>query len=268
MVEDKVKTVKIRKINRPGFFGIGSYPGKTTLTYCAQLSKGGYKTGLTKEEETHYEKLLDLKPGELGKHSKWWGEVFNVYHAPRLNANKVTEIILDNPINELKHKVLLANDKIANSEYEKTPYSEFYIDNEEKRAAAEVEAFNYEFEGMALILKMTPEEKRDALRLFGKSGLEDSKEVLLNAELGRQLKKDPKNFVNILSDKHIKTRAFIMELVEKGIIKRKVNSYIYESDVIAGSTEECIAYFNDPNNQKLKIILSDRAKAFKKGKNT
>lgn len=255
--EEKVKTIKIKKVNRPGFFGIGSYPGKTTLTYCAQLSKNGYNTGLTKEEEAHFEKALELKPGQLGRHSKWWEE-FNAVHAPRLSANKTNELILDNPINELKFKVLLANDKIANTEFQKTPYSEFYIDNEELKAAAEVESFNYEFEGMALILKMTPEEKRSALRLFGKSGLDDSKEVLLNAELGKQLRKDPKSFVAILSDKEIKTKAFILELVEKGILKRKGNTFVYETDIIAGNTEECIHFLNDPNNSKLRIVLNDK----------
>lgn len=252
------ESVKIKSAAKAGFFGISSYAKSTTTLGC-EISKHGFKTGLTEEEERHYEKELDLKEGTLSKHSKWWGDVFNIEHAIRLNNTKETELILDNPINQLKYKVLLESSKIANTEIEKRkPEVLFYIDDQESKAKAELETFNYEFEGMGLIHKLSPEEKRGKLRLFGKQGLDTMSETMLNAQLVGELKKDPKSFVETLTDINVETKAFIVELVEKKLLTRKGNYYLHGDDTIANSTEECVEYFNNPRNQTVKLTLKSR----------
>ena len=258
--------IKIRNAAKAGFFGISSYAKSVTVLGC-ELSKTGFKTGLTPEEEKYYEQELGLKPGELNKHSKWWSDVFNVTHAIRLNNTKLTEILLDNPINQIKYKVLLQSSKVANSEIEKSkPGILFYIDDVESKAKAELETFNYEFEGMGLIHKMSPEEKRSNLRLFGKKGLDTMSETMLNAQLVTECKKDPKKFVETLKDKDIATKAFIVELLEKKLLTRKGNYYLHGDDTIANSTEECVEYFNDIKNQSVKLTLQSRLNKINKGK--
>ena len=112
------ESIKVKRIPKAGYFGIGSYAKSVTTLGCEISSKGYYKTGLTPELEKHYEGELNLKPGELNKHSKWWGDVFNTTYSPRLFNTKVTEIQLDNPINQIKYYVMNASSKIANSEIE------------------------------------------------------------------------------------------------------------------------------------------------------
>lgn len=262
---DLPQSIKVKRISRVGYFGINSYP-KSTTTICCQISKTGYNTGLTKSEETYFEEVLELKKGELNRHSKWWGEVFNVEHAIRLNATKATEFTLDNPIEQLKYKAMLASDKVSNSEIERNANALYYIDNPEAKAKAEMATYNHEFEGYGIIHKLTPEEKRSALRLFGKTGTDDLTETILNSQLMMKLKEDPKKFVEIMQDKNVKTKMFIQELIEKGLLKRKGNYFIHGEDTIASSTEEAVSYFQDIKNQSIKLMLDTKLNKNKKGK--
>lgn len=255
--------VKIKNAMKAGYFGISSYAKSVTTLGC-ELSKTGFKTGLTPDEEAYYETELALKPGELNKHSKWWDK-FNEEHPIRLHNTKTTELILDNPINQLKYKALLASSKVANSEIEKKkPNILFYIDDGEAKAKSEIELFNYEFEGMGLIHKMSPEEKRSTLRLFGKKGTDTISEMVMNAALVLELKKDPKEFVETISDKDVAIKALILELVEKKLLTRKGNYYLHGDDTIANSTDECVEYFNDIKNQSVKLTLTSRLNKLKK----
>jgi hypothetical protein len=264
---DGPSTVKIKRIPRAGYFGISSYAKSVTTLGAPYDKKGGFKTGLTKSEEEHYEKLLNLKPGDLNRHSKWWSETFNIEHAIRLHNTKTNELVLDNPINQIKYKVMLAADKVANSEIEKNnPNALFFIDNEEAKAKAELETFNFEYEGMKLIMKCSPEEKRANLRLFGKAGIDLMSEDSASSQLYLELKRDPKNFFNIMTDSDLKTKAFIKELEEKKLIKRMGNYYKHGDDTIANSTEECVEFFKNPKNQSVKLVLETRLNKLNKGK--
>lgn len=259
------EVVKIKSAAKAGYFGISSYAKSVTTLGCEMSLKGSWKTGLTPEEEAYYEAELKLEKGSLSKHSKWWSDVFNDTYAIRLHNTKTTELQLDNPINQIKYKVLLESSKVANSEIErKKPNVLFYIDDAEARAKSEIEVFNYEFEGMGAIHKMSPEEKRNTLRLFGKTGLDTTSEMMLNATLVGELKKDPKKFVETIQDKDLAIKGFIRDLLEKKLISRKGNYYMHGDDTIANSTEECVEYFNDIKNQSVKLTLQTRLNKLKK----
>lgn len=260
---DGPEEVEIRRVLRPGYFGITSF-GKSITRIGCPISERGHKTGLTSVEEAYYENLLNLKPGELNKHSKWWDEVFNVEYALRLNNSKGNKLILDNPINQIRYKVLLASNKIANSKIETNPDSEFYIDNKELQAKAENQSFEYEFDGMERILKMTTEERRNALRLFGKDKMDSMSELMLKSELGKMLKRDPKKFVEILSDADLNTKAWIYELVEKGLLKRDKNGFKHNDTPLGSSIESAVEYFSNPVHQDVKLILTSELNKLKK----
>lgn len=263
-VFDGPKTIKIRRIPKVGYFGLVSYPKSMTTLSC-QITDRGFNTGLTPIEEKHYETLLGLKAGELSRHSKWWGEVFNTEHPLKLNNTKGNELILDNEMAQIKYKVLLAHTKIANSEVEKgNPGALFYIDNAELKAKKEVEVINLKMEGMKLVLKLSPEEKKGALRLFGKAGVDEMSESMTSAQLYQEMEKNPKHFFDTMTDGDLKTRMFIQELIEKKLIVRSGNYYKHGEDTIANSTEECIEYFNDIKNQSVTLVLTNRLKKLNK----
>jgi hypothetical protein len=255
--------VKIKRIPKAGYFNIGAYP-KSKTVFGVELGKSGYKTGLTESEQEYFETVLELKKGELGKNSKFWDR-FNIENPISLNNNKTNEIVLDNPITQLKYKAMLVSSKVANSELERNPDAIFFIDDQEIKAKKELEVFNFEFEGMKAIISQSPEDKRGTLRLFGKTGVDTMSETMMNSQLSAELKKDPKRFLDTISDAHLKTKMFIAELVEKRILIRKGNYYIHGDDTIANSTDECVEYFDDIKNQSVKLTLETRLKKAKKG---
>lgn len=259
------KEIKIKRVARPGVFGIASFANTFTSMGCP-ITENGYKSGLTGEEQSYFEKKLKLAEGTLDAHSEWWGDIFNVNHAIVLHNTKTTKLILDNPINQIKYKVLLAANKVANSEFEVKPYSEFYIDNTELKAKYEVDKFNYEMEGMESIITMTLDQKVNALRLFGKTGLNEMTEMMAKAELGRLLKADPKKFVETINDKNLILKAFIFELIETNIITRSGQDYKYGDDYLGSSIESCVAYFENIKNQELKLNLMGKLSKSKKPK--
>lgn len=259
------EVVRIKPNPRIGYFGVASYPKSTFVVSCQLNRKGSHNTGLNSSEEKYYEEKLGLKPGELSKDSKWWGEVFNTEFPIRLSRVKSTELTLDSLINQIKYKVILAHSDIANSEIEKSkPGILFFIDDQEAKAKAEMEIINFELEGMKLILGLTTDETKGSLRLFGKPGSDLMSATNAQAQLMQEMKKNPKTFFDIMTDKDLKMKIFIYELVEKKIINRRSNYFIHGDDTIAHSMEECVNYFNDVKNQTVKLTLETRLKKAKK----
>jgi hypothetical protein len=249
--------VKLRRAGRAGFNGLKSYPRSVTTLGC-QLSKTGFKTGLTKDEESYYEGVLDLKPGTLSRHSKWWGEVFNNDYPIRLDNNKTNELLTDNAMGQLKYKVLLEHSRIGKSEAEQyNPEVIFYIDDQEAKAKKELETFNFELEGMTLIIGMSPTEKRSALRLLNKRGVDEMSENILKQQLHLEMKRDPKAFFDTMTDKQLMAKAWIYELVEKGFLEKKGLYFIHNDETIANNIDECVQYFNNPRNASVTLTLKN-----------
>lgn len=258
--------IKIKRIPKPGYFGISAYSKSTTGGIGAEIAKNGYNTGLTSEEEKYFEEKLGLKPGELNKTSKWWGEVFNIDYTIKLFNTKTTTIFINGPLDQLKYKVLLASTKIANSELERhnNPNVEFYIVNEELQAKAESDKMDMEMQCMELITSLSPDKKRDALRLFGKFNLGDLSETVVKSELYKISKKDPKLFIEVLNDKNLETKMLLEELCEYRIINKKGNYYTNGDDTIASSTDEAIEYLKNIKNQSVVLAMKTRLKKTKK----
>lgn len=268
MVSESVLTpteIKVRAVIKPGYFGIGAFSKSTMSIGCELNERGTHNTGLSESERVHFEKALGLKEFDLKPTSKWWGDVFNVEHVIRLRRDKTNLIPLDTEINQLKYKVLLASSKVANTELEKNkPGVLFFIDDVESRVKKENETLNFEMEGMKLIFSSTPEEKRGNLRLFGHKGTDSMSENNLNSELAKELKRDPKKFFDIMTDKDLKEKVFIKELEEFHILSRKSGSLWHKEVPVGANFDEAIDFFNDPENVKLKLKLQNDLKNFKK----
>lgn len=259
------KEVKIKRIPRAGYFGITAFPG-TTTGLGAELSKKGHNTGLTSEEEEYFEEKLKLPKGTLNPHNNWWDNVFNIEHKINLFNTKTTTLTLDNPLSQLKYKVLLASSKIANSEIEKAnPLADFFIEDIEAKAKKENETFDYKMNAYETLVRLTPEEKRASLRLFGRQGVDSLSESVIKSELAKEIDKDPKLFVDLLSDTKLKSRLLVEELLDYKVITRKGNSFVNGDDIIASSTDECVDFFEDIKNQSTVLALTTRLKKAKKG---
>lgn len=261
----EVKTIVIKRIPRATFSGIGAYDKSAESFGCEISGKDGrYKTGITIEEEDYFEKELNLPKGTLKSYSAWWGDNISF----NFQKTKNNTMIIDSPKSQLEYKVLLATSKVAKSELErhKTPGAIFYIVDEEAKAQAESEVADLRFEATELLMKLNVEERRSALRLFGKKGVDSMSETVVKNELLKQIDKDSKGFTDILSDKRLKVRMLAEEFVDYGIIGKYGPYYKNGDDTIGSSTEELIDYLEDLKNQTILLAMKTRLTKVKKTK--
>lgn len=261
------KKVKIINLGKNKFSKLTSYD-RTFKVLTVQMDRSGlYKTGLTKEEESYFEKKLGKKEGELSrkpadddKGSNFWARL-TIKFAPTRN----NELNLEDPIQYLKYKALLASDKVCNSPLEKSkwPNAEWMIVDEELDAEVEAVEIDKEVEAIEVFNDLSEEDKKGLLKIFGKRNLDKVKPELIKSSLYKELKKDPVKFVKFAKDKSLKTRVFVEDLLEKKIIVKHGNYFKNGDDPIGNSTEEVIAFFDDPRNQSIKIALKGKLEAKK-----
>lgn len=260
-----MKQVIIKPIHKSKFSGISGY--RSTVTHIGpeiKMSDGGsYKTGLSKEEQKKYEELLDLKPGELGSRSEWWGNNIDI----RLYNDKPTFITINGPKDELKYKVLCNSSKIAIDELEvsKNPTAIFVIHDEEKAAAKKSEAIDIKMEAYEILAEMNAEEKRGLLKVLssqgkvGKRGINEFSDKVVKGYLGQELEVNPKEFIKIAKDPLLKTKIFIADLLEENIVSRSNNTYRY-GELVWTSTQELIEFLMDTKNEAIRLSLETKLK--------
>lgn len=258
-MEEKNKIVVIRSLNKDKFNGLSRH-AKTVHTLSTELGASGYKTGLTLEEEKHFEEVLGLAKGTLGKKSKWWGDLEIKMPAKQLKLN------LGDPINEIKLKVMQASSKFANSQLElkKWPHAEYVIVDEESEAQVEAIAIDKEIEAMEKFSNMSIEQKRGILKLYGRKGIDNATESLIKTALHKEIKLDPSKFLELTNDKSLQTKTLVYDMVEHGILTKVRNYYKDGDEVIGNSIEEAVAYLDSPKNNTMKAALIDKLQKAKK----
>jgi len=249
----------IRPIVRNRFSGKSAYDKTVTVIQGAQLSSTGlYKTGLTSQEERDFENEMGLAKGTLNRqNSSFWGDL-----DIRLNNSKLTILNILTPLDDLKYRVLLEHDLIANTEHdvEKNPGAKFYIYDPEAASKIENSKIDCEFEAVERFTNLSLEERKGLLRVYGKRGVDNLSETMVKTELYKFVKKDPKEFIRLSSSKTTPIRALLEALIEKNIIVKKGTYFYNGEDLIGGSTDEAVAYLSNPKNQAIKLSLEGTLK--------
>ncbi len=110
------------------------------------------------------------------------------------------------------------------------------------------------------LMQTSPDEKRDLLKLFGKKGLSAASDSVVKTTLAKILKSDPKGFIETVSDKKLKTKILIEDLLSAGAIQKRGNYFYNGDDIIGGSTEEVVSFIEDLKNQSVVFALKSRLK--------
>lgn len=249
----------IKPVVKAKFSGISAHSKTKTVFTGAQLnSSGEYKTGLTKEEEKKFEELLGLAPNTLDRKNKSFWAFLEI----RLNNDKETRFSVTSPMDVIKFKTLTERTNVAKSELEikKNPTVEFYVEDKEAKAKVIELKAEVELEALEAFSSTTVEEKRGFLKLYGKRGVEHLSDTIIKAELYNLVKEDPKKFLEFFKDKDISIRILIENLLEKGMLTKKQNYYVYEGESLGSSIDGVVEFFKDPKKQSVKIAMSQEVK--------
>ena len=258
-LRDEVVTVK--QFRKNGWLPAG-HDGEFRYTHCFEElvpkndPSGFPLTGLSQEEETWFETQLSLKPGTLSRYNKdYWG-------AYRIKIPKEGLVLhLKNPKDFLTYSVLKGHQEVANSEVEKhdSPFANFVITSDIQEAKALSIEVGIERKAWGIFAKMSNEDMKGFLKVYGKKPAATASTEWLEAEIGKVIKTNPKQFISIMEDKSFKMKIFIDDCLSKKALTKSGSKYmLMGGDIIGYSLEDTIDYLAKPENQEVYIQLKSK----------
>lgn len=245
--------VRILKVNP--WTGLTKWP--TTFDYVGPYwtRSGNIYTGLTNEDARRLEKALGKQEGELNPNSDFW-----TTFAVRIGAK---DLILntDRPMDELQYLFLKNHKRVAVGLSNIDPSKDYVMINSDAEAEQQNKANKTKREAYRELDKMSIEDMRKCLRLYGMKSDTMSNE-LVEAKLTEQIEKSPEKFmlkwVNN-ADKDI--NYLIEEAIAKNIIRRNRSQYFFGTDMIGNGLDDAIAYLKDKKNQEIKLAILQEIKS-------
>ena len=229
--------------------GITKY--KNCFDYIAPYwTRSGNKyTGLSEEDAKRLEKEIGYAEGHLSPFSEYW----NTF------AIKLTtkEIILhtERPYDELQYLFLKGHKRVANGINNVKPNTDYILINKDSEAEEANRINKVKRQAILEFNKLSLEDMRKALRLYGYKSDAMSSEVV-ESKLFELVENDPNKFFLIWVNNKIKNTQFIIEAaVAKNVMRKSRNVYYYGTDIIGSSIDDAVSYLDDKKNQDLKMVI-------------
>jgi len=244
--------VIVRPLNRNAWSGILQYKNCHTSLASYFTRTGRLYTGLTPEDEKRLgEKLrIDLNPT-----SPFW----ITFHIKMSGRDLILET--DDPYDEMRYLFLKNHKRVANGMGDKKATANFVIINEEEEAVESNKLSQIKRKAIKEFDKMTTSEMRKCLRLYGHNA-EDLSNESVEFKLDNLVEEDPQRFLTTwVLNTNKDTEFLIQEAISKNVIRKTKNVYKYGTDIIGHGLEDAILYIDAPENQDLKLAISNETKA-------
>lgn len=242
-----VVELKIKKKNP--WIGLVKY--KNCFDYIAPYftRSGSIYTGLTPEDERYFEKALGYEEGHLAKTSDFW-TTFCVKVGTRT-------LLLDDsiPRQAMIIKFLSGHKRVATSLDRLDAGKDYLLINREAEAVEQNKQNKMRRDAIKEFDKLSLEEMRQCLRLFGMSADRMSNE-LVESTLFNMVDKQPKRFFEKwVNNKQKETEYLLEQAIAKGVIRKDKTHYFYGTDMFADTLQDAIAYLDNKKNQDLKLAI-------------
>ena len=242
-----VVELKIKKKNP--WIGLVKY--RNCFDYIAPYftRSGSIYTGLTPEDEKYFEKALGYEEGHLSKTSDFW-TTFSVKIGART-------LLLDDsiPREAMIIKFLSGHKRVATSLDKLDAGKDYLLINREAEAIEQNKQNKLRRDAIKEFDKLSLEEMRQCLRLFGMSADRMSNELVESTLFGLIDKQPKKFFDKWVNNKTKETEYLIEQAISKGVIRREKTNYFYGTDMFATSLPEAVAYLENKKNQDLKLSI-------------
>jgi len=210
---------------------------------------GSRYTGLTKEDQKELEESLGMQEGVLNPDSTYW-DTFAIKI-----GKKDLIINTDTPTGKLQYLFLKKHKRVADGFNKVTPSTDYVMINKEAEAEVTNKANKIKRDAYRAMDKMTLEEMRKCLRLFGIKSDTLSNEMV-EAKLSENIEKDPSKFIRTWVENPNKEITFIIEeALSKNILRKNRAAYYFGTDLIGNGIEDVIAYLKDKKNQDIYLSI-------------
>jgi len=214
------------------------------------LTRSGNRyTGLTPEQAGELEKRLGYPEGHLNPNSPFW-DTFGIKVGKRdliLNTDKAED--------ELKYLFLRSHKRVAQGLAKVNASTDYVLINVESEAVEQNRVNKVKREAFRELDKMSIEDMRKCLRLYGLKSNTMSNE-LIEAKMTEMIEKDPNKFMlRWVNNKHREINFVIEEAISKNIIRKNRTQYYFGTDLIGNGLDDVVAYLNDKQNQDIKMAI-------------
>ena len=124
------------------------------------------------------------------------------------------------------------------------------LSNSQAEAEENNKKFKVKREAYSAFTKMSLEEMRKCLRLYGISN------ELVESKLNELIENDPQRYLLLwVNNKNKETQYLIEAAISKNIIRKNKNMYYYGTDVIGRSMDEAVLMLDDKKNQDIRLAI-------------
>jgi len=240
----------MRVILRP--IGKNAWSGLVKYRNCYEdispywTRSGRIYTGLTTEDEKRLGELLGI---DLRANSDYW----KTFYIRTMGRDVYLD--LDDPQDELKYLFLKNHKRVKNSLMENKATANFVLVNKDEEAKR-ANVFNRaRRDAIKEFDKMSAEDLRKCLRLYGHNADSMSAEVAEN-KLFDIVEGNPQSFLDKwVNNPHRETAVLVERAISKNIIRKNKNIYKYGSEIIGHNLGETVAFLDDSKNQDIKITI-------------
>lgn len=247
--------VIVRIIKTNPWSNITKFPSCFDYLGSYWTRSGNLYTGLTVEDARRLEKAIGYPEGELDPNSNFWN-IFTV----KIGRN---DLILntDNPYDELQYLFLKGHKRVANGLKNITPSTDYVMIDRDSEAEETNKLNKIKREAYRELDKMSIEDMRKCLRLYGIKSDNMSNE-LVEAKITEQIEKSPRLFISKWVDNPNKELNYIIEeAISKNIIRRNRTQYYFGTDLIGNGIDDAIAYLKDKKNNDIKMAILQEIKS-------
>ena len=257
---------EVRPIERKtwhGKKGEESFARPKTLQALVDSETLEYATGLTKEEEEEYGKILKQ---DLSRQ-------FNPSEPHPFWDSKMTKIKLENhtqffnptnPLEFIKIKILQASKYVANSvaDYEAGKFPEATHVIHDQTEENKVKASKIQIKKKAIIEsnKLSKTRQIQLVMVLAGKNLKNQSTDFIEVEIDKLIEKDPRKVVDFINkDKeYVAVEALILECLQKNVLKKVGHKILYHDSVLGVDVYDVVDYLKDPKNQELKLRLLEQ----------
>lgn len=245
--------VRIVKVNP--WTGLTKWP--TTFDYVGPYwtRSGNIYTGLSEADARRLEKELGYEEGKLSPSSEFW-----TTFAVQLGKK---ELVLDTnkPFDELKYLFLKGHKRVADGASNMSPNKDYLLLNKDTEAEESNKRNKVKREAYRELDKMSIEDMRKCLRIFGMKSDTMSNE-LAEAKLTQHIEANPERFITLWVNNPNKEYNFIVETaLSKNVIRKNRSQYYYGTDLIGNGIDDVIAYLKDKKNQEILLAIKQEIKS-------